>query len=159
MEAMIKGVIEKKTSKGRSKKDTDIASKNILIIGAGIAVLEAARRCAASGLELLDIICGYERLIVIDSINTEGGQVGELHRLDCSDLDPTVHSSARHQINFATTLEVGRRLHMEVPEAIAIYAIEIKDATTFREGCTPEVERAIPGVVETIIEEEKLRAI
>ena len=119
-----------------------------------VDVVEAS----ASGLELLDIICGYEKLIVIDSINTEGGQVGELHRLACSDLDPTVRPSARHQINFATTLEVGRRLNMEVPEVIAIYAIEIKDATVFQEGCSPEVERAIPGIVETIIEEEMLRA-
>ena len=113
---------------------------------------------SASGLELLDIICGYEKLIVIDSINTEGDQVGELHRLACSDLDPTIRPSMRHQVNFATTLEVGRRLHMGVPEAIAIYAIGIKDATIFREGCTPEVERAIPRIVETIIEEEMLRA-
>ncbi len=114
---------------------------------------------SASGLELLDVICGYDRLIVIDSINTEQGKVGELHRLERSDLDFAVSPSPRHQVNLPTTLEVGRRLHMEVPEAIAIYAIEIKDATIFREGCTPEVERAIPGIVETIIEEEKLRAL
>ena len=114
---------------------------------------------SASGLELLDIICGYERLIVIDSINTEQGKVGKLHRLECSDLDPTIRPSMRHQVNFATTLEVGRRLHMGVPKTIAIYAIGIKDATTFREECTPEIERAIPGIAEAIIKKEQLGAL
>ncbi len=121
-------------------------------VGESVDVVEVS----ASGLELLDVICGYEDLIIVDSIQTEDGKVGELHRLDPSDFSPMVRPSLRHQMNLATVLELGKRLQLEVPQRVAIYAVEIEDATSFREGCTPEVEKAIPEAVEAIIAREGL---
>ncbi len=121
-------------------------------VGGSVDVVEVS----ASGLQLLDVICGYEDLIIVDSIQTEDGKVGELHRLDRSDFSPMVRPSLRHQMNLATVLELGRRLQMEVPQRVAIYAIETEEATDFREGCTPAVEKAIPEAVEAIIAKEGL---
>jgi hydrogenase maturation protease len=37
---------------------------------------------AASGLEFLDVVRGYDKVIIIDAIQTKGGKPGELHILD-----------------------------------------------------------------------------
>lgn len=42
---------------------------------------------------------------------------------------------------------------MALPQDIVVFAIEVKDVTTFREGCTPEVRKAIPIVVDMVIRE------
>ena len=41
---------------------------------------------SASGIRLLEEIIGYDRLIIIDAIQTEGGQAGNVYHLDPIDL-------------------------------------------------------------------------
>ncbi|MBA7697676.1 hypothetical protein ES703_106344 [subsurface metagenome] len=43
-----------------------------------------------------------------------------------------------------------------MPRFVSIYAIEIKDNSTFGEECTEEVEERIPSIAKKIMEEEKL---
>ncbi len=98
----------------------------------------------ASGLGLLDLLVGYDRAIIIDAIQTEDGDIGEVYRLDVSDLNVTRHAASPHDVNLATALELGKRLNLALPQQISIIAIEIPSACTFTEECSPEVEKAIP---------------
>ena len=109
-----------------------------------------------AGIALLDLIIGYERLIIIDSIKTEQGKPGELYKLELEDLKPGMNFSSSHGIGIATAFELGQRLGYRMPQSVSIYAIEIKDNLTFAEGCTKEVEERIPFIIKQIIEEEKL---
>ncbi len=146
-----------------------------LILGVGNSILsddgvgiEIARRLkekrselevietGESGIALLDIIVGYDKLIIIDSIITEKGRPGELYKLGVESLKPAASLSSSHGINIATAYEIGQGLHYEMPEYISIYAVEIEDNTTFGENCSPGVERRIPFIAEQIIEEERL---
>ncbi len=43
-----------------------------------------------------------------------------------------------------------------MPKYTSIYAVEVKDNTTFREKCTREVKERIPFIAKQIIKEEKL---
>ncbi len=106
-----------------------------------------------AGLGLLDFLTGYDRAIIIDAIQTVGGQAGRIYRLDPEALDFTRHAASPHDVNLATALELGRRLELSLPQQIIIFAIEVADASTFSEECTPEVRRAIPACVEMIIQE------
>ncbi len=117
---------------------------------AGVDVIEAS----VGGLGLLDLIVGYEKLIVVDSIKTEGGKPGGLYRLELDDLERTIHTSSPHDTNFATAIEFGKRCGLSVPEHIDIYAIEIEDNTTFSEQLTPPVKKAVPQIVDTIVKEQ-----
>jgi len=117
---------------------------------AGVDVIEAS----VGGLGLLDLIVGYEKLIVVDSIKTEDGSPGALYRLELDDLERTIHTSSPHDTNFATAIEFGKRCGLSVPENIHIYAIEIEDNTTFSEQLTPPVEKAVPQIVDTIVKEQ-----
>ena len=89
-----------------------------------------------AGIALLDLIVGYDKLIIIDSIKTEKGKPGELYKLELEALKPAVNLSSSHGIDIATAYEIGQRLGYRMPKYISIYAVEIKDNTTFGEKCT-----------------------
>jgi len=108
---------------------------------------------SAAGLSLLDSIAGYDKVIIIDAIQTEKGRAGQIYRMSAEDFSLTKHLSSPHQINLATALELGKMLNLAMPKEITVFAIEAKDITSFSEKCTPEVEKAIPKVVEMALED------
>ena len=115
----------------------------------GLTLVESS----ASGLSLLDLITGYDKVIIIDAIRTKGGQAGKIYRLDAENLSNTCYSASLHDINLATALELGKKLGIALPQQIIIFAIEVVDVTTFSEQCTPEVEKAIPLAVSMVAKE------
>ena len=108
---------------------------------------------SAAGLSLLDSIVGYDRVIIIDAIQTEKGEAGQIYRMRTEDFSLTKRLSSPHQINLATALELGKMLDLAMPQEITVFAVEAKDVTSFSEKCTPEVEQAIPEVVKMVLQE------
>jgi hydrogenase maturation protease len=108
---------------------------------------------SAAGLSLLDSIVGYHKVIIIDAIQTEKGQAGQIYRMTTEDFSLTKHLSSPHQINLATALELGKMLNLAMPQEITVFAVEAKDITGFSEKCTPEVEKAIPETVRMVLED------
>jgi hydrogenase maturation protease len=109
-----------------------------------------------AGIALLDLITGYDKLIIIDSIKTEKGKPGDLYKLELEDLKPAKDFSSSHGIGIATAFELGQRLGYSMPKYTSIYAVEVKDNTTFGEKCTREVKERIPFIAKQIIKGEKL---
>jgi len=108
---------------------------------------------SAAGLSLLDSIVGYDKVIIIDAIQTKKGQAGQIYRMKSEDFSFAKHFSSPHQTNLVTALELGKMLGLVMPQKITIFAVEAKDITNFSEKCTPEVEQAIPEVVKMVLEE------
>jgi hydrogenase maturation protease len=108
---------------------------------------------SAAGLSLLDSIVGYDKVIIIDAIQTEKGRTGQTYRMGTADFSLTKHFSSPHQINLATALELGKMLNLAMPREITVFAVEAEDITSFSEKCTPEVEKAIPEVVNMVLGE------
>ena len=106
-----------------------------------------------AGLNFLDSIVGYDKVIIIDAIQTEEGNTGQIYRMGPEDFSLTKHFSSPHQINLATALELGNMLNLAMPQKITIFTVEAKDVTSFSEKCTPAVEQAIPEVVKMVLEE------
>jgi hydrogenase maturation protease len=105
------------------------------------------------GLNLLDLLVGYERVIIIDAIKTEGGRAGQIHRFSPSSLTTTRYTASVHDVDLVTALELGKRLKLAMPSRIDIFAIEVADTERFSEECTPAVAAAIPVCVEIILRE------
>jgi len=108
-----------------------------------------------SGLNLLDIITGYQRVIIIDAIQTEEGEPGEIYRLRPEDFTRSVHlGSPLHDLNFPTVLDIGKKLIPgEMPREVVIFAIEVEEIETFTEEMTPKVQEAVPQVVKLVLGE------
>ncbi|MBM4137192.1 MAG: hydrogenase maturation protease [Nitrospira sp.] len=131
--------------------------------GVGLHIVEALRkenlgdnvdlREVLNSLDILDIIKGYDRLIVVDAIKS-GAESGTIYELSLEDIKDkqTVHSFSTHlNMDFPSILELGKKLLQEkIPEDIIIVAVEVEDVTTISDKCTPKVEKAIPEVVEFI---------
>ena len=109
-----------------------------------------------TGITLLDLVVDYDKLIMIDSIKTEKGKPGDLYELKLEHLKAAMDFSSSHGIGIASAFELGRRLGYRMPGHVRIYAVEIKDNTTFGEQCTEEVEARITFITKQILEEEKL---
>jgi hydrogenase maturation protease len=108
---------------------------------------------SAAGLSLLDSILGYDKVIIIDAIQTKKGKAGQIYRMKPDDFSSAKRLSSPHQINLVTALELGKMLNLAMPREITVFAVEARDITTFSEKCTPEVEEAIPDVVKMVLED------
>jgi hydrogenase maturation protease len=115
---------------------------------AGVTVAEEER----GGLALLEQLAGFDRVLLIDAIQT-GAPVGTLHHLGVESV-PTQRTATAHGINLRMALEMGRRSGLSLPtnNAIAILGIEAGDVLTFTESLSPEMELAIPPAVEAVRE-------
>ena len=117
--------------------------------------LDVIEECSVGGLNLLELVSGYQRLVVLDSIKTTDGAPGTWYRFDATSLRETMNLRNVHDTNFATALELGRQVGMQVPDDTDnhVFAVEIGDNMTFSEEMTPELEAAFPELVDEIFAE------
>jgi hydrogenase maturation protease len=105
----------------------------------------------ASGLELLDAVLGYDRVIIIDAIKTGRVQPGEFMILEEKDFEKAVHGSSPHGINVATALALGRKLcPQRMPKDIVFVAVEAEDLVNVSEHLTDKVASALPLILKKI---------
>ena len=105
------------------------------------------------GLAMLDEIIGFDKVILVDSINTKSGMPGDVYRIELDSITSNSSLAASHTIDFITALKMGKKFGYKMPEKIYVYAVEIKDNDTFSEECTEQVSASIPEVVKRIKEE------
>ncbi len=134
--------------------------------GVGIYVIrEMATHCqwndvtfaeaSVGGLRLLDVISGYERVVMVDAIQTRDDQPGDIHRLHPDDLRASLHLGSTHNLSLPGALALGRGMGLVLPddESLVIIAIEVEDVLTFGEAYTSTVAAATPRAVEAVLAE------
>ena len=105
------------------------------------------------GLDLLEIMRGYDRIFLIDALTTRNGTVGELKKLTLE--TGTLHLFTSHGLNFSEILELGNRLGIEMPDVGAVYGIEIGDEVAFGEEFSDVISEKIDSIIEEITEDIK----
>ena len=133
--------------------------------GVGIWVARALRgralppsvffaEASIGGLRLLEIIAGYERVILVDAICSPQGFPGEISLLQPQDLKTSLHSGSAHDLSLSGALKLGRELGMDIPPDlnIKIVAICVEEVQTLGEKMTPAVEASVPQAVEAVLE-------
>ena len=115
----------------------------------GITVVEAS----VSGMDLVEMLIGYDRALLVDAIQTEGGAPGQVLRITPEALRTGRLASASHTLDLTSALDLGRKLGMALPNEVIIFAIEVADMESFTEECTPEVARAVPVCAEMVVRE------
>ena len=134
--------------------------------GVGIYVVrEAAERferedvdfaeASVGGMRILDVVGGYDRVIMGDAIQTREGTVGETYRLTPENFRLTLHAGSTHDLSLPGALAFGRAMGLTLPEDedFVIIAIEVEDVINFAEACTPVVQEAIPQAVSAVLAE------
>lgn len=118
-----------------------------------ITVTEAS----VGGLRLMELMIGYERVIIVDAIMHRNGQPpGTIFRLTLDDLrqiSPTQHSASAHDTSLVTALEAAESMGMSIPSEVKIFAVEVENILDFSETPTPAVAAVIPEVTRLVLEE------
>ena len=110
-------------------------------------------RASVGGLGLLELVVGYDRVIILDAIQTGLAEPGHIHRLTPDEFRGSLRAASSHDVSLTTALELGRQLRKDVPKEIIIIAIEAADVETFGEELTPAVAAAVPQAVELVLQE------
>ena len=121
----------------------------------GIPGLSIVEECPLGGLNLLDVLEGYDRVIVLDAMLMAQGEPGDWCHFTAEALRETLNLTSIHDANFATVLHLGRRLGMELPESgnIHIFAVKAARVLDFSDRMTPELELRYPEYSAAILAE------
>lgn len=109
---------------------------------------------ALGGLSLMERLIGYERVIIVDSMETGQSPVGSVSVFPLASLpDPMAgHSASAHDATLITALRTAEQLGADIPRQIDIVAIEAENVYDFSEELSHPVAAAVPLAVEKIIE-------
>jgi hydrogenase maturation protease len=102
--------------------------------------------CSLSGLALLEVIVGYDILVIIDTIKKPQPVTGKIHLMDGKNLRH-IPGPSPHYISIPQAIEIGEKLELEVPFRIIIIAVEAKNMYNLGEGLTEEMTKVIPAIV------------
>jgi hydrogenase maturation protease len=108
---------------------------------------------AAGGIELVEMLAGYRKAVIVDAIKTDGGRPGDCRRLDLGSGPSTSRVGATHELGLVEGIELGRRLGMDMPDDVIVYAVEVLDPWTFGERLSPAVAAAVPAAAAKILSE------
>lgn len=107
-----------------------------------------------TGFKILDVISGYNKIVIIDAVKTNDGKVGEIYKFKINDLKMSNRLRSPHDVSLFHAIEIGKKLNMSITDDITIYAIEVNDPYTFGECLTNELETKVEGITLEIFEEE-----
>jgi len=101
---------------------------------------------------VLDHVRGREVVVIIDAI-ISGARPGSIHRVELGDVADEAFTRS-HGLSLASSLQLGYRLYPEdMPMKIVVLAVEAGDIESFSTDLTPEVEAAVPRIIEEVLRE------
>jgi len=109
---------------------------------------------ALGGLSLMERLIGYERVIIVDSMETGQSPVGSVTVFPLASLsDPMAgHSASTHDATLVVALRTAEQLGADIPKQVDIVAIEAKNVYDFSEELSPPVAAAVPLAVTKVLE-------
>jgi hydrogenase maturation protease len=110
------------------------------------------------GMNLLDLILGYNKAILIDAIKIENTQTGEVKRFSLNDFS-TIHSCNPHDVSLTEAIQLAEKMGEKcIPHEIVIIGITVNNHHThFGEQLSSKVAKAVPNAVEMILSELRKR--
>jgi hydrogenase maturation protease len=107
------------------------------------------------GMNLLDMIRGFDKVILVDAIKQEDSKTGEVKRFSLTEA-PAVHSCNPHDVSLSEALLLAKQLGEEhLPQEIVVIGIVVKNTIDFGEQLSREVASAVPTAVSLVLTELK----
>lgn len=135
--------------------------------GVGIHVVQELRQhindpnvtideALTGGMNLVDLILGYDKAILIDAVKTKSAQTGEVKRISLSDFS-SARSCNPHDVSLLEALQMAEKLGEDrIPQEIVVIGILMNNTPCeFGERLSEKVAAAVPKAVEMILSELK----
>ena len=108
------------------------------------------RESAAGGFDLLEAIYGYDKVILIDAIQTANAEPGQVYHFLLQDFQGSLRLSCSHSLGLSQVMEVGKKLMGESMPEVEVLAVEARRLNDFSETLSPELEEQFDDLVETV---------
>jgi len=107
------------------------------------------------GMNLLDMIRGFDKVILVDAVKQEDSKTGEVKRFSLTEA-PAVHTCNPHDVSLSEALLLAKQLGEEhLPQEIVVIGIVVKNTVDFGEQLSREVASAVPTAVSLVLTELK----
>lgn len=106
------------------------------------------------GMNLFDLIKGYDKAILIDTIYDVKSSFGSVKRFSI-DESSSVHSCNPHDVSLPEAITLAKKLgEQQIPKDIIIIGIVLHETPCeFTEKISPEIKQAIPTATNMILTE------
>ncbi|MCD6394169.1 MAG: hydrogenase maturation protease [Planctomycetes bacterium] len=104
-----------------------------------------------AGLALMDIMAGYERVLLLDTIITGRHEPGTVLEFSQDDFRKVVGPSP-HYMGLPEVIQLADRMSVSFPPVICIIALEIERPVDFAETLSPGIKEAVPRFVQKAAE-------
>jgi len=130
------------------------AVRERLVGRTNVAVIQSAEM----GLALLDLIVGFDTLLIVDAVRTNQAKPGFVHEVEGDDLKKLPMISP-HFLGVGEALALGRELGLRMPDKVKIFAVEVQDPFTVSTQMTPAMEEALPEIIGRVTREVSCLAV
>ncbi len=132
--------------------------------GVGIRVIEKLQEmklpgdveiidAGVGGMAILSWIEDADKVVIVDAVQTGNEPPGTVYMFTDKELPPSeMFMLSLHDLNLVDTINVGRVVQ-KMPDEIVIIGVEVKRIAEFTKELTPEVEGAIPEVLDLVMKE------
>jgi hydrogenase maturation protease len=104
------------------------------------------------GLEIMEYIKGFKKVIFIDAIRTPKGKPGDVYYFIPSDFRETLHLSNLHDISFLTALKLANTLNLGLTDDLHIIAVEIIEDMEFGDEFTTPLKEKYPMILQEVFD-------
>jgi hydrogenase maturation protease len=106
------------------------------------------------GMNLLDLILGYDKAIIIDAVKTDNGEKGEVRRIPLGNFS-TMHSCNPHDVSLMEAIEMAKKMgEKRIPKEIIIIGVMMKEIPCeFGEKLSKDIATAVPKAVDMTLKE------
>ena len=102
-----------------------------------------------SGIALVELLVGYDRVILVDAMQTGRTPAGTIHEFAPDDFR-AINAPSPHYAGIPEILALARELNLDFPTDISIIAIEAADLSTLGGGLSTPVAEALNELVDRI---------
>jgi len=108
------------------------------------------------GMNLLDLLLGYDKAIIIDAVKSDSSKTGEVKKILLSDFT-TMHSCNPHDVSLVEAIDMAKKLGEDrIPKEIIIIGIMMKEIPCeFGEELSEKIKAAVPKAVKMTLKEIK----
>jgi hydrogenase maturation protease len=108
--------------------------------------------CAESlltGIALLDVIAGYDAIVIVDVIKQQAPVTGRIHLLEGTSLRD-IPGPSPHYVSVPQMMRIGRDLGLKVPNLVKVIAVEAKNIYHLGEGLSEDMAGCLPDIIQKI---------
>ncbi|KYK29312.1 hypothetical protein AYK20_05815 [Thermoplasmatales archaeon SG8-52-1] len=133
--------------------------------GVGIHVVNALKEkiqspditieeAVTGGMNLLELLLGYDKAIIVDAVKTENGVNGEVKRIPLGNFS-TMHSCNPHDVSLIEAIEMAKKMGEErIPKEIIVIGVLMKEIPCeFGEKLSSKIAAAVPKAVDMTLSE------